>query len=901
MAYGDGVFGEGVYGGSSTTTIVGGHAAETDAGHAGSRTVGALVTGAHVTETDAPHAGTVASGQIVAGGHVSETDTGHHATVAVAAAGGHVTETDTGRVGGLSLVGGHVTETDAAHGGVISISITGGTAHEIDTAHSHTAGAILGGHVAEVITLYPGTVTYGYATPRMVRAGGRRRSGLGTGFWEPAVVEAPATVTYGDERVIAHAFTVPTMTGLQPTFTVTSKDEPQYRDRILVGGVDVTYFRDALTPTPTYQLVEPLLYGPATLSLPQVAACFEEPGVGALSWLKPGKTVKVQRVDRDTDEVVATDYVGVVIAFDTNGNDLTVQVGGEASGRAALRHWPIPIFRSVHDIGRWVYHAMHALGVRFSPRLGPDTGIELARFGGTGHLDYIAQLCSRAQNRDGNQWTVTKSGSHYEMVRKDRTTVHGTVYLDDARAVGALRRDVAEEPNRIFGQGTTPEGQRILGGIYPGLQKSPPAPYPFTDGRTFGLGTQDADTDTGDGVTVMIARLRVCRYMGAADAPGGFDRDVVRAVKALQDDAGLTETGVINHATWNALYDLDATGTSLRWSKIVPMAQKGYTRPWKRSGSGAIMGRNPNYDPSRLVVDRDIDFGSGMTHKQMREWSRDEIDQAEDNWVGDITLHSGAVVAGAHTPGDPIVSLLRARDIKPGMNLSLPLFAGGILVHVSAVAVDSDGLVTCSVDTRARDSLEVWEIIARNRETRRSPARAWEHQYRASGMVHDVVDGWSEVGGELGAKVALHGGQWNIVEVVAGQVGTIQRLELETNPNAEYAVAIFGAKVSAATLNHRIGNPLTSTGKDKWSDETVRARLDQDHLLLYAAGDDGSPCGYWPKQKQGDHPLTGKFRDDAGFSYSTQRYPVLYVAIYPDRNTSIPAGRVMYPQLEAGA
>lgn len=892
-----------IEGAANASAVSGGHVSESDVGRAGSVKAGAVVAGGHAQEADAPHAGSIMSGQAILGGHVSETDTPHTATLRLIQGGGHVSETDTSRAGVVTstVTGGHVTETDTTHGGAITVVIPGGIAHEIDAAHGHSAGATVGGHVAEIVTLYPGSVTYGYATPRKVRAGGRRRTGLGQGFWEPAVVAPPATVTYGDERVIAHAFTVPTFDGMQPRFDVTSADEPQHRDRILVGGVDVTYFRDALTPTPTYQLVEPLLYGPATLSLPQVAACFETPGVGALSWLKPGKTVKVQRVDRDTGSVVATDYVGVVIAFDTNGNELTVQIGGEASGRAALRYWPVPIFRSVHDIGRWVFHAVHSLGVRFKPYLGPDTGIELARFGGTGHLDYITQLCARAQNRDGAQWTVTKNGDHYEMVQKDRTTVHGTVYLDDARAVGSLRRDLAEEPNRIYGTGVTPEGQRILGGVYPGVQKTDPAPYPYHDGRTFGLGTQDADTDTGDGVTVMVSRLRICRYMGAADAPGGFDKDVVRAVKALQDDAGLAETGVMNQATWNALYDLGATGMSLRWSKILPMAQKPYTREWRRSGSGALMSRNPNYDPSRLVVDRDVDFGSGYRERQMREWSRNEIDQSEDNWVGDIQLYSGAVVAGDHTPGDPITSILRARDIKPGMNLRLPLFAGGILVHVSAVSVDSEGLVTCSVDTRARDSLEVWEIIARNRETRRSPARAWEHQYRASGMVHDAVDGWSEVGGELGARTPLHGGEWNIVEVVAGQTGTIQKLLLETNPNAEFAVAVFGAKISAATLNHRVGNPLTATGKDKWSDETVNAILKRDHLLLFAAGDDGSPCGYSPRSKGGSNPLTGKYEDAAGFSYSTQQYPVLYVAIYPDRNTSIPAGRVMWPQLEAGA
>ena len=872
MAYGEGAYGAGVYGegagAGAGVTISGGHYVETASLHAGTSKAGAAVAGGHLAEVVTLHPGSVQSGLLIAGGHYTETASLHAGTIQIFVPGHHYTETPT---------------------------LHSGTTTQV------TGLQVLGNHYAEVVDLHPGSASLGYGTTRRTRAGGRRRSGLGTATWTPAVTAVPVPFTYGQAVDLAQAFTTPVMVGTQPTYTVTTASLPRHRDRIVVGGKDITFFRNVPTPTPEYQLVEPLTYGPATLDLPQIAAAFETPGVGDLSWLKPGKTVLVQRVDVDTNTVVATDYRGIVIAFNTSGRSLSVEIGGEASGRAALRDMPLPIFRAVQDAGRWAWHAIHALGLRFTPRLGPDTGIDLARFGGTGHLDYIRELCAKAQDRDGTQWTINRTeNAGYRFQRKDTTTVDGTVYLDDARCVADLRRDLAEEPNVVYATGVAPDGHRFNGGVFPGLVQGERAPYPFHDGRTFGLGTQDADTDTGDGITTMIGRMRVCRLVGAEDSPGGFDRDIVRAVKVLQDKAGLSETGVMNHATWNALYDLGVTGPSLRWSHIAPYAQKSYTRPFNVSGSGTIMGRNPNFDPSRLRVDRTVDFGAGVKERQAHEWSRREIDQSEDNWVGTITLHTGAVVAGDHTPGAPITSILRARDITTGMNLTLPLFAGGITVHVSAVSVSDT--VTLTVDTRARDAMEVWEIIARNRESRRDPARQWERQHRASGQIKDSIDGWWKQGGLVGSRIPLHGGRWNVFYVIAGQAGTVQKLALETNPNAEYAVAIFGDEINAKTLDNTVGNPLTDAGKGKWTDEQIRARLDDKHLLLYAAGDKDDPCGYGKKHKsESGAPLNGKFEDAAGFSYYTQNLPVLWVAIYPDRNTSIPAGRIMWEQLEAGA
>jgi len=778
------------------------------------------------------------------------------------------------------------------------------------------------------------------------RVGGRRRGGYAVATWEPAVVAPPASVVYGEARDVAHAYSTVTMNGTQPVFDVDKTSRTRHRTRVVVGGKDVTFFRGVPTPTPAYQLVSPLLYGPATLRLPQVAAAFEQLGVGDLDWLRTERRVLVQRVD-EAGDVVATDYRGVIVAFDTAGADLTVEIGGEASGRAALMERQPPIFRTVNDIGAHAYYAIRALGLPFTPRLGPDTGISLARFGGTGHLDYISQLCARAWTQSGNQWTImpsTDTGA-YRMVRKDTTTIDATAYLDDAYTVGSLRRDLAEEPNRLYATGVTPEGQRVRFGAYPGLKQGAAAPYPFNNNRNFGLGTTNADTDTGDGITVMIDKLRVHKYMNAIDQPGGYDNDAEKGVRQLQDDAGLPVTGTMTPATWRALFDLDATGFSLRQSQIMPAAQKTYTKQWHRSGAGAQIRKNPNYDKRRLKRDRTVDMGPGFTVAQMREFARAEIDASnDDNWVGQIVFHTGALVAGDHTPGTPVApsDIFRARALRPGMNLSLPLFDGGIVVHVSAVSVGEDGTVTATVDTRARDSMAVWEVIQRNRESRRNPARQWVRDHRASGEIKDAIDGWDEVGGLLGDNVTVPGHRWTIFEVVAGQEGTVARLSLRTNPNAEFVCAVFGrvfdADAMEKRLRRRVGNPLTKRGSKKWEDEDVRDDLDANNFLLYVAGSNEDPCGYYPKHKRPEvvitdeanpdydptadtdstglddeptievesegasiNPLTGRWKDDAQFGYRTFAQPVLYVAMYADRDTVVPAGRIMWPQLEAGA
>lgn len=873
-------------GGAFPSTLSGGLPTETDAALTGTITVGIRLTGGLATETDSALHGTILSGQIINLGLATETDTAFAGTVRV----------------GVRVTGGLATETDAALSLTLSV-VNLGRATEADTALTGSMvahGTILGIGV-EVDTALAGSVDEGYTRTVLDRRGGRTRSGLGVASWEPAVAPIPAGLSVGVTIDTAFAFTSATVNGAQVVLEdVIKASTTRDRYRITVGGVDVTFFRGINTPELDYDLIQPLMYGPGTLRLPQVKLALETPGAGDLSWLKPDAKVKQQRIASDGTKT--TDYIGFVVAFDTSGNDLTVQLGGIASGAAALMEHPLPLFKHKRDLGRRAWLAMHDIGLNLRPFLGPTTGIDIQAFGGTSHLDYINQLCALGVTKAGDQWTIMpNTNGTWHLSLKDTDTIHGTVYADDDYVKANLRRDTAEEPNRIFGTGVTPDGMRVLGGVYPGLKQGRPAPYPMTDGSSFGVGTTDADTDTGDGVSVMINRLQVFGYLTRRDSPGGYDSDVADAIEALQDDANLAQAGTMTRGTWAALFDLDVTGASLAWSHIEPLAQTSATRKWKRTGSGSIIARNPNYDRRVRKRDRTVDFGTGFERSQMVRWARAEkVKAASPNWVGDLVFETGALVAGEHTPGDPLTEadVMCALDLRPGMNLWLPHFDGGTKVHVSACSV-SGGKVTASVDTRARDTMQAWQVIARNRETRKSPRRAFIRDH-SSGMMRDAIGEWSEVGGMLGSKVDVRGGRWTVFEVIAGQAGTVGRLDVRTTPNAEFAMAVFAKKIDPARLNALVPNPLAS--KSNWMQESTRNKLD-DKLLLYAAGDPDQPLGYHPAAKTNPDgtpggTLTGEWKDEAGFGYQTFQKPVLYVAIYADRDTVIPAGRIMWPQQE---
>lgn len=740
------------------------------------------------------------------------------------------------------------------------------------------------------------------------RVAGRVRSGYGDFQWAPAVVAPPLPMVVHNYDT-AVAFSAPEFRadGSVKPLTVVKAHKARYRQQLIVGGKDVTFFRGSPSPF-SYRLIEPLLYGAGSIDFPQIAGALEHIGVGKLAWLAKGKPVTIRSIDTETGEVVSNDdYRGFVSDINIDGSGLRVDLGGEVSGRASLTIKHVPTFRGHGDAGRRWYDVIkdHATSPVL-PRLGPNTGIRIINFGGMSALDFLNELGAKTVNEDGEQWTTERVDGVWRYRKKNLTTKHFTVYADDARMVLSVASAISEEPNRIFADGVTEEGRRWAFTDYPGLIEGDAAPYPFNNtSTTFGLGTTDADTDTGDGVAVMIHRLIITGLLDRRDSDGFFDSDVRRAVRQLQDRAGIAVTGVVNLATWRKLYDLDATGFTTNGAVRRPAAQLSRVRPWNLTSSGAIAERNPSFDRSVVPVEHAISVGPGFTPSQGRDFARTKL-VPSPNWVGTLTMHL-APIRGEHNYGDPLTSadLMPGRSVRPGMNVWVPNFQGGTLFHVSGVEVPADGPVVLTVDTRARDTMEAWQVIQRNRESRVNPARAWVRQNRSSQMTKDALQGWDIKAGITSDRQLRAG--WNVIEVIGGDEGTVQRIKARLSPAREFAIWVTGRKITPKWCKARVEFPLSKAGTARFNSPAVRNSM-EDKILLYSAGGFEAECGYWPHPRQDEEtgetiaaPLTGKWQDDAGFSYRTFSDPVLYVAIWVPSATVLPKQTLMIEQLETGS
>lgn len=739
----------------------------------------------------------------------------------------------------------------------------------------------------------------GVTESQVNRAGAWVRDNIGEATWSPAVV--PPTAIEPEARVVALSYPAPTIDGTQLILDVTETEEPAYRHRIVVAGRDITFWRGAPTPPMDFQRIQPLGHGAGTFQLPQAVVPFETPGVGDLAWLKKGAPVLSQSVDRATNEVVSTDWRGLVIAHDISGGVLTVECGGHAAGRAALQDRQMQLIQHRLDSGLAMAGAIRQLRLSHVPYYGPTTGISLIRWGGGGLLDYINELSAKMTTLDGDQWTtMPNEDGVYSTYLRDLETIHGTVYLDDARIKADLRSDLAEEPNQIFASGVTPDGMVVKFGAYPGLIAGGAAPYPFTDNRDFGIGTTNAETDTGDGIVVMGWRLNVSGLLDGRPNYNDYDVEMGEAIKDLKRAAKLPVNSTMTKAAWAALFDISKTGYTLRGIRILPAAATSEITPWRLSSNGSLIARNPGYVASTIAVHRTIAMGAGFSRTQIRQWARQELGTGTQ-WRGTIEINTGAIVGGDHTPGAEVTSILRAKDIQPGMNLYLPLFAGGIVVHVAGVSVTNEGrTVTLVVDTKPGDTLPVWAAIQRDRDNRNTVHRSFFAQRRSSSFERENT--FDEVGGIIEPKV-LNPDDWTVFPVPAKQAGTIEKLRLSLSPNREFVVAVFGRKITEARLRRVTNNPLSPAGTKRWTSESQHAKLDRNYVMLYVAGSDEDPCGYSPGRKSEGDSLTGRWEDDASFPFvtfmnDTDRGSVLWVAVWVGASSTIDGGRIMWPSAE---
>jgi hypothetical protein len=546
-----------------------------------------------------------------------------------------------------------------------------------------------------------------------------------------------------------------------------------------------------------------------------------------------------------------------------------------------------------------------------SPWYGPVTGIELAQTGGQSLLSWAQFFNTMSQDDDGSQralMPVDWGLPVYEFAVKDFTTKHMTLLPDDAGAVLQVTDDATQQPNVWYGSGISPEGVRWQNSKWPGVFQGTPDAYPISGGAPFGLGTTNADTIDGDGIETLRINLEQRGYMPFTSAQSDtYDAAMVKAVKALQRDAGLTVTGTMTTAAWDALFDLSVTGYDVNGAKVFPLVEAPAVRKFNYSATGAVIGRNDAYDPTVLRVERTVDFGPGVDKAVARAWCIGQYTRSQGkNWAGTIELNESGLFLGDHDTeaGLTNADVASFRDVRPGMNVWVPYFDGGTLFHVSGVDVE-DGRATLTVDTQARDLMELREVLDRNLSSKRDTRRAWVLQNQPSKASGNMVIR-DENFGILFNKVVLEGGKWNVFPVIVGQSGMVNRVDLRTiNDEAEFAVAAFSKKMTRKRLARKVGNPLVVADESVWETSDIQDWFD-DEIILYAVGDGSQPCGYGKRRKLNDAgnatgaPLTGRFIDRDGWAYyHAAGNPVLiYLAIYPDRDCVLKRGQILWPQMD---
>jgi hypothetical protein len=689
------------------------------------------------------------------------------------------------------------------------------------------------------------------------------------------------------------------------------------RTRVQVGGVDVTYVYGLAIPEPRYSLIEPFAYGATSLSFPQVhagyqAADFGQPG--AFRWVREGAEVIISRVFADTSETI--DYRGRVISVNADGRSLTLDVGGQFTGPASTLDEQNQMYRQSLDVGRYASLAAGRCGLQFSPWFGPATGIELTHTGGQSLLSWAQFLGPMSQDVNGQQRALmpTAWGSNtWGFEVKNYTDVHYVAFNDDARVVVQVSRDSAEAPNVIYGTGITPEGERITGAQWPHVFGGPAPDYPIAGGASFGLGTTDADTVNGDGIEVLYYALRELGFLPFEIAfTGTYTSDFVAAVRKFQRKVGLSVTGTMTTTGWKRLFNVDYTGLTINGARIAPLAFDPRVEPYLYGTNGVIYGRNPDYDPMIPRVERSIDFGSGMSESAMIQYAQGLIARAASlkNWTGVIRLNGSGVfdgsVAGADRATITADDLVSNRDIRPGKNIWIPDFDGGTLFHIAGVDIDGlDAVLT--VDTQARDLVEVRQIMERDRESRRDVRRDFfagnrPRKFSTAMITYDKNFGW------LRSNVSLEGGKWNVVGVIAGQQGQVNLTDIRLTAGTEFAVAAVSREVTPKRLQSWFGNPLVVADESWLEKDALQDKMDE-RIILYAMGDGKQPCGYGNRRKFDDAgnrtsaSSNGRLYDPTGWSYICAAHTavIVYVAIYPDQDCTLKRGRILYPQLDAAA
>lgn len=662
--------------------------------------------------------------------------------------------------------------------------------------------------------------------------------------------------------------------------------------QMIIGGVDVTFFRDHPAQMGSWSSNEPNGDSATSIFFPQIS-WWERPNHGELSWIEGGKDVTI--ILNRINGAKKTLFEGLVVGVSHSGQGLgiTLDILG-CLYQADHTPYIQELYQSNRDIGTAMADIMDgAISRHYGKCNRPVTGIKtnVRGSGGARLTQGVQDLLSTAYTPNAeNQWTITNLPGRRPFIKlKDKTTHHWTMAMGHPGLELDITNDFQQMVGMVWGSGVGPNGDTWFNARYPGIRIETPPPYPLAVGQIFVAGNGRTGFDE------FADELRTRGYhMSSGDTYSTNDVDEVRSV---QKKAGILIDGKVGAQTWTTVFGVGGNFASLAGAHIAPLAAITQNVQYLEKADGTRIGPNPNYKSSFLAIGRLVEYGEA-TKAQGVSFAKGEIQARQMNdpqWVGSATFNM-----------DPENG--SRMEMRAGENLFVKYMyppqrhftEDGLLLHMSQVTVNPGGSVTSQLSYLAHDMTTLAAIKKHNKDTL-DPARRGSPN-RSSKITQDRVIPWDSEAG--GGKIQMHnlqGGLWTTFAIPAGQIGTISEtlyvcgssvksttIDIAFNTEGalsgakEFCVAIFSKPVTANFLQNLVGNPLTAAGT--WSKNAVS--LEKAGLLqAYGASDQAG--GYWPGQGSAGDLRTGKLLDGSSWPWKSVRPPYLFVAEYCASSTRI--------------
>lgn len=662
--------------------------------------------------------------------------------------------------------------------------------------------------------------------------------------------------------------------------------------QIIIGGIDVTYFRDHPAQMGPWSSNEPNGDAATSVFFPQIS-WWERPNHGELAWIEGGKDVNIYLVRPNGTKKTLFEGLVVGLAHSGQGLGITVNILG-CLYQADHSPYIQELYQKNRDIGTAIADVMDgAISRHYGKCNRPVTGIKtnIRGSGGARLTQGVQDMLSTAFTSDAtNQWTITNLPGRKPSIKlKDKTTHHWTMAMGHPGLTLDLTNDFQQMVGMVWGSGTGTNGAPWFNAKYPGIKIQTAPAYPLGVGEVFVAG------DSHTGFDEFADEMRTRGYkMSSEDTYLTSDVDEVRNA---QSRAGIRIDGIVGAQTWGTIFGVGGTFTTLTGAHISPLAAITQNLQFLERADGSIIGPNSKYNKSLLAIGRLVEYGE-VTKLQGSKFAQGEIYARrlmDPQWVGSATFKMDPE-NGSRWEMKAGENLFVKFMYPPNKRVGLD---DGLLLHYSQITVTPGGDVTAQLSYLGHDMTTLSAIQKRNKDTLDPARRAITN--RSSKITQDRIVPWDE---EAGAgKIQMHnlqGGLWLTFPIPAGQLGSISEtlyicattLNSRTINTAfntegalsgakEFCIAIFSKPVTANYLQ-KMGDPLTSQGM--WSNNAAKLEAAG---LIQAYGASDQKAGFWPGQGSSGSLKTGKMFDGSPWPWESLSVPYLFVAEYCATSTRI--------------